>query len=69
MNQGGTSRYKGVYWERKRLKWRAHIYKDSCRIHLGYFDNEEDAACAYDQAARELFGDFAKYNFEGEKNS
>ena len=33
------------------------------RKNLGYFLNESEAAQAYDNAARELFGDFAALNF------
>ena len=33
-------------------------------MYLGAFDEEEQAACAYDLAARELLGGKAKVNFE-----
>lgn len=58
-----TSKYKGVYWHSAVNKWAAKIYVDRKSIHLGIFANEEDAARAYDQAARKLFGEFACPNF------
>lgn len=58
----GTSRFKGVFWNRKSRKWQAGIRKDYRARHLGMFENEMDAAAAYDRAARELFGDFARLN-------
>lgn len=58
---GGTSRYKGVCWHGK--KWTAGIALDGRRKHLGLFANEEDAARAYDRAAVEQWGQFARTNF------
>lgn len=60
----GSSKYKGVcYVYGKGKDWRAYIRVQTKRIHLGYFDNEEDAARAYDKAAKEHFGEFANTNF------
>ncbi len=58
-----SSRYKGVYLAKETKKWRAAIYHNNECIHLGYFENEEDAAKAYDQAARLYHGEFASLNF------
>jgi hypothetical protein len=55
-----TSRFKGV--GRSRGKWRAYICHPKF-THLGYFLKEEDAAIAYDVAAKEIFGDHARLNF------
>ena len=57
-----SSVYKGVYFDKHANKWRAHIklnYKDK---HLGLFENEIDAAIAYNNAAIEMFGEFALLN-------
>lgn len=61
--QGGTSVYKGVYWHKRMCKWCVNIYQNLKHIHLGYFEDEIEAAKAYDIKARELFGEFAKTNF------
>lgn len=52
-----TGRFKGV--SRKHKKWRAKIQD---RV-LGYFQSEEAAARAYDLAALETWGEFARLNF------
>lgn len=61
--RGGLSRYKGVCFLKKINKWRANIGFDGRRMHIGCFDNEVDAAKAYDRKAGELFGEFAYLNF------
>jgi hypothetical protein len=58
-----TSRFKGVQWEKARGKWRVMIKRgQDCRC-LGRFDDEIEAAQAYDAAARELYGEHARLNF------
>jgi len=57
--KGTTSRFKGVSWSKEKGKWRAYItIKRKTTLHLGYFDSEIDAACAYYRAACEHFGEF-----------
>lgn len=61
---GWTSRYKGVSLARgRRTPWRAQIRQGGRVRCLGYFSTEEDAATAYDAAAKEAFGQFARLNF------
>jgi hypothetical protein len=55
--------FKGVCFIRDKQKFRACIWANRKRHHLGYFDNEIDAAKAYDQAAKKLHKDFAVLNF------
>lgn len=61
----GTSRFKGVSLARRRNRtyWQASIRVDGKNTHLGYFQDEEDAARAYDTAAKSHFQDFARGNF------
>lgn len=60
---GTSSKYKGVHYFKRARRWQAYIMKDYKRKHLGYFSDETVAAKAYDNAAKELFGDFARLNF------
>lgn len=66
---GGTSRFKGVCWDKARNKWLAQIRSGGKSIRLGRFENEAEAAQAYDDAARLYHGEFARLNFprEGER--
>lgn len=61
-----TSGFKGAYLSSGRNRWAAEIKDDSGRRWLGYFDTAEEAARAYDAAAREAFGEFAWLNFPDE---
>lgn len=57
-----TSQYKGVSYDKSRGKWIASIQLQGSTKHLGRFDIEEDAANAYDNAAIEAYGKYAKLN-------
>jgi hypothetical protein len=64
---GTTSRFKGVRFERNR--WHAQIRVQYKKTYLGSFRDEIDAALAYNAAALEAFGEFARINTipEGDK--
>lgn len=73
MNRGGhrtykgkptSSQYKGVFWHAKGKKWMAAIGVENRSKYLGLFASEEEAARAYDAAARRLYGEYACCNFE-----
>ena len=52
-----TSRYNGVSsWHRGKHRWRATIKHEGRNQHVGYFDEEQDAARAFDEAALRLRG-------------
>lgn len=56
-----TSGYKGVNWHKHKNKWRSEIKVNKKAIHLGYYDNKEEAAEAYIQAAKKYHGEFASF--------
>lgn len=57
-----TSGYKGVSFDKKRNKFRASIRALEKHIHLGYFDDAEDAHSTYCRAAEKYHGSFARFN-------
>lgn len=57
-NRGASSRFKGVTWHPTLSKWMARI----STTYIGLFEDEEDAARAYDIAAMERWGEFAHTN-------
>jgi hypothetical protein len=63
------SKYKGVYpiVDANTTYWCAHIkIGKNKRLFLGVYKDEETAAMAYDGAAIEFHGEFAKFNFPDE---
>ena len=57
-------KFKGI--TRRNKRWRARIRYKSKFINLGEFDSDFEAARAYDAAATDLFGKFARLNFPKE---
>jgi hypothetical protein len=57
-----TSKYKGVSWFKRDSCWLSCINMNGKRLYLGSFDIEEDAAHAYDEAAKKYFGEYARLN-------
>jgi hypothetical protein len=55
-----SSEYRGVSW--KSYKWYVQIAVNGCKYYGGYFENEMDAAKAYNRLAISLLGKNAKLN-------
>lgn len=62
LSKRNKSGYKGVSWAKQNKKWQASLCKNYKPTHLGFFDNKIDAAIAYNIAAKEYFGEFARLN-------
>ena len=63
-HKDGSSRYKGVSWDKNFSKrpWHSQISKDRIKYHLGNFTTEELAHLAYCYKAEELFGEYAYFD-------
>jgi hypothetical protein len=64
---GSVSKYRGVVYGKKSGKWLARLRVNRQLQHIGSFDNEEDAALAYDVVARLHFGEFWSLNLPERK--
>jgi hypothetical protein len=62
LKTNSSSKYKGVTFYSKVNLWVATIYFKNKRIHLGYYKTELDAAKAYNNAAKEVHGEYARLN-------
>jgi hypothetical protein len=59
LTRPATSKYKGIYWCKRKRRWRLEVRKKF----VGLFKNEEEAARVYDREAVKIWGEFACLNF------
>jgi hypothetical protein len=59
--------YKGIEYDKRAKRWYAHIRINKINTHIGSYGSAEEAARAYDDAAKKYHGEFASLNFGGEK--
>ncbi|MBU1517641.1 MAG: HNH endonuclease [Planctomycetes bacterium] len=61
--RAASSKYKGVCLDKKSGKWRAYIKYNGIHKSLGSYEIQEEAARAYDEAAKIYHGRYAVLNF------
>lgn len=66
IKSNNTSGYRGVHFYKRTKQFIAYIRKENKKKkHLGYFSTAEEAAKAFDKAAKEMYGEFCgKLNFD-----
>lgn len=62
-NNTNSTGYRGVHLRKDCGKYQSKVTYNRKTQHLGYFDDAEEAALAYDTAALEIWGEFAVLNF------
>lgn len=60
-HRDNPNKRKGI-WRTKSGRWQAMITVNKKRLFLGAYGTPEEAAAAYDEAAKTLHGDFARIN-------
>ena len=60
INKNNTSGYPGVSWYKKYKKWKVRIISNGKDIHLGYYDDLEEAIKVRKQAEIEYFGEYRR---------
>ena len=56
LSNNNTSGYKGISWHKRVKKWYAQIKIDGISIHIGYYDDLDDAKTARINRANQAFG-------------
>jgi len=54
-----SSGYKGVYWSKQKKKWHVQTSFGGERKHIGFFDDIEEAALAFEREFNSRFKEFA----------
>jgi len=66
--ENNTTGYRGAYKKKNINRWYALIQVRKQPIYLGSYLTIEEAARAYDEAAKRLHGEYAKLNFPEREN-
>jgi hypothetical protein len=63
LRKSKSSKYKGVSWKKQKKKWIVIISYNRKNKFIGLFEDEIQAAKAYDKAAKKYHKEFASLNF------
>lgn len=69
LSTNNTSGVTGVTWHKRDMVWQARIKVNYKYIHLGYFDNFEDAVKARKDAEEKYFGEYSYDNSQSYKEN
>ena len=58
-----SSKYKGVYYDKQKNKWRVRVCVNNKPKHIGYYESEEEGVRAYDRACIKYHKEFCNTNF------
>lgn len=64
-----SSKYRGVSYDKMNKKWVSQIRYQGKREYLGRYSTQEEAAQAYNNAAKEYYGEKARLNILPEKSN
>lgn len=61
-NRNNKSGYRNVFWNKDAKKWDVWLCKNYQRIHVGMFDDVDEAGIAAEEARNKHYGEFAGLN-------
>lgn len=59
--QRGSSRYKGVSWNKQNQRWHVSLQLNGKKVWLGYYRTEEEAGEAYKAGVSKFFGKYGRF--------
>jgi hypothetical protein len=62
LQRNNTSGFHGVSYQKQINRWMAYIKVNGKRKYIGVYETKEAAALAYNKAAKQYHGEFAKFN-------
>lgn len=66
-NKSGTSKFKGVTWDKSRRMWQVRVVNNGNVVFMEYHEDQKLAAQVYDFFAAKEFGEFVYLNFPDDR--